>query len=90
MNKVEFQAARGVLRWAGIGVMPHADLSQRALNGIKDFAGEGQAIKVREVLEGIHRGVLPQQGVCHDAAQALELMYDRVNDADAAVEAPHG
>lgn len=90
MNKVEFQAARGVLRWAGIGVMPHADLSQRALNGIKDFAGEDQAVKVREVLEGIHRGVLPQQGACREAAQALEVMYDRASDADAPIEAPHG
>jgi len=90
MNKVEFQAARGVLRWAGIGVMPHADLSQRALESLKSFAGEDLAVKVREVIDGIHRGVLPQQGACIDATQALELMYDRANDADMAVEAPHG
>jgi len=90
MSKVEFQAARGVLRWASVGVMPGERAVRCALDGIESLGAAAQTQGIREVLSGLGRGILPQQRVCQDATLALEAIYDH-QDADGdRYEAPHG
>jgi len=90
MNKTEFQVIRGVLRWAGAGLMPHGAVMGSALNGVETLGVLPQGEKIRAVLESLGRGVLPKQRDCQDAAAALEALRDRLEDANYSTEVPRG
>ena len=79
MNKVEFQTARGVLRLAGVGLMPHADVTNRALNSLQSLRSHPAAQDVGKVLDSIAKGILPHQRACLEAAQSLERPPSGIN-----------
>jgi len=96
MNKSEnqeffgFQDARRTLSWAGVGLMPHGEVTRRALDSVSAMGLLEQSEKIKSVLESLYRGVLPKQRDCQDAVSDLETLYERAESADHSVEAPRG
>lgn len=91
MTKVQFQTARNVLRWAGIGAMVSAQRVDEALHAVSDLPrNDERADSVRAALVSLRGGVMLPQRECFLAEKNLEIFFERQQDQDVGVERDHG
>lgn len=72
LNRENFALTQSVVRWAGIGVLPAANVAQVALDAVRSGGAKAEEVKpITHVLQQLLTGVLPLQESCIDAAKVL-------------------
>ena len=77
LEEADYKAVRNFLRFSAMGVMPSQERANAALDVVK-ASGPENLVRVREVAEGVRKGVLSEQGACLDACREIERAWGHV------------
>ena len=73
LSPIDYKAARKIIRWVGIGVLPKQSDAELLLEIVKSFDTD-QTSSIREVAEQINHRHLASQETCKIAEIQLNLL----------------
>ena len=74
LEETDYKALRSFVRFAAMGVMPSRERASAAIDVIQ-AAGSDDLVRVREVAEGVCKGVLASYGSCIKACGELDRAW---------------